>query len=302
MTGPDLPSRRSSRRGSSLRRLGPLWWGAAGAIVVVTLIVVGFALAHQSPLTPPVRQAQYGPESAVSVSGQVGATPVLTLNEPLDIEGDEIATTRVGAGRTIVADGPVVLRVHRFDGKNASPLGEPELRVARANSDELGPLVSGAVIGASEGSRLLILRPQGNGSEIDVVDVIPTVAQGGEVGDSSSPLSVTMTEEGPAVSHGTVAPSGVSVQTLLEGTGPQMGPQDVVLVQYLAMLWTDGTVLSSTWNDGLPQTIDLGDAMPGLCQALTDRRVGSRLAITIPPDEAEGSDTLVLVVDILGIV
>ena len=41
-------------------------------------------------------------------------------------------------------------------------------------------------------------------------------------------------------------------------------------------------------------------AMTGLKQTLVDQRVGSRLAISIPPDLANGDDTLCIVIDILG--
>ena len=40
--------------------------------------------------------------------------------------------------------------------------------------------------------------------------------------------------------------------------------------------------------------------MRGLQTALVDQKVGSRLAITIPPDLAAGDDTLCFVIDILG--
>ena len=40
--------------------------------------------------------------------------------------------------------------------------------------------------------------------------------------------------------------------------------------------------------------------MKGLATALVDQKVGSRLAITIPPDLAAGDDTLCVVIDILG--
>lgn len=50
----------------------------------------------------------------------------------------------------------------------------------------------------------------------------------------------------------------------------------------------------------MPELVPLDSAMKGLSEALVDRRVGSRLAITIPPDLATGDDTLCVVVDVLG--
>ena len=50
----------------------------------------------------------------------------------------------------------------------------------------------------------------------------------------------------------------------------------------------------------MPERLDMATIMPGLQQGLVDQRVGSRLAITIPPDLAEGDDTLCVLVDILA--
>ena len=50
----------------------------------------------------------------------------------------------------------------------------------------------------------------------------------------------------------------------------------------------------------MPAVVNLNTAMKGLANALVDQKVGSRLAITIPPDLAAGDDTLCVVIDILG--
>ena len=50
----------------------------------------------------------------------------------------------------------------------------------------------------------------------------------------------------------------------------------------------------------MPAVVNLNTAMKGLTNALVDQKVGSRLAITIPPDLAAGDDTLCVVIDILG--
>ena len=79
-----------------------------------------------------------------------------------------------------------------------------------------------------------------------------------------------------------------------------MREHDRVVAQYAVIGWSDSLVRSSTWLDGMPQLVPLDSTMKGLAEALVDRRVGSRLAITVPPDLATGDDTLCIVIDILG--
>ena len=104
----------------------------------------------------------------------------------------------------------------------------------------------------------------------------------------------------PVIAHSGSAPSAVTTQVLLQGSGPQVASGDQVVAQYIVTDWDSATVRSSTWSNGMPQLISLDTTMAGLRDALTDQRVGSRIAVTIPPDQAEGDDTLCVVVDILG--
>ena len=109
-----------------------------------------------------------------------------------------------------------------------------------------------------------------------------------------------MSPEGPIISHIDALPGGVTTQTLMKGDGVQVHEGDRVVAQFTVLGWTDGTVRVSTWETGVPEVINLGTAMKGLATALVDQKVGSRLAITIPPDLAAGDDTLCVVIDILG--
>ena len=111
---------------------------------------------------------------------------------------------------------------------------------------------------------------------------------------SVGPLSVEINPNGPIITHGSTVPDGVTTQMLIKGDGVQVHESDRVVAQFTALGWTDGVVRVSTWETGVPEVINLGTAM------LVDQKVGSRLAITIPPDLAAGDDTLCFVIDILG--
>lgn len=171
--------------------------------------------------------------------------------------------------------------------------------------------------GRSEGSRLLIARPLSsapasdvpatpttrlNTGEVVVIDILPTLASGQASAqvNGSGPLEVTMRDEGPVITHGDQLPSGPTVQPLLTGSGGQVRADDDIVVQYFVSGWSDGIERESTWRTGVPERVRLSELMPGLRPLLIDQKVGSRLAITLPPDQATGDDTLCIIIDILA--
>ena len=68
------------------------------------------------------------------------------------------------------------------------------------------------------------------------------------------------------------------------------------------MAWESGEPYDSTWAAGkVPRTLKLDETIPGLRDGLLDQTVGSQVLLVIPPAQARGTDTLVLVVDILAV-
>ena len=258
--------------------------------------------------------------ASVEVSGRVGATPTVKLSEPLQIVSTKHAIISQGEGRAITAGSPVLLSVTVFDartGELLSPNGRPRLVVGRADNDSLGADLAREVTGRSEGSRLLIARPLSsapasnvsatpttrlNTGEVVVIDILPTLASGQASAqvNGSGPLEVTMRDEGPVITHGDQLPSGPTVQPLLTGSGGQVRADDDIVVQYFVSGWSDGIERESTWRTGVPERVRLSELMPGLRPLLIDQKVGSRLAITLPPDQATGDDTLCIIIDILA--
>ncbi len=306
------------------------WRSVILVVVVVTALGgLGAWVAHTSgisregdgggaPSFGSARAAQSGAATdLVQVSGRQGATPVVTVSGPLDVVDPEVRELVRGEGREITRGSSVVLAITAFDGADGtilSPQGRPQLRVGRADEKDLGAELAGQVVGRTEGSRLVFVRrvaPSQSGGpripsgiEVDVVDVLASVATGREqpsgADEAQGPLTVTLGDEGPIISHQGGAPSDLATQILVRGDGEQVSDEDAVVAQFIVTGWSDGIVRSSTWSTGVPQSIDLATAMPGLRDALVDQRVGSRIAVTIPPDQASGDDTLCAVVDILG--
>ena len=289
-------------------------------VLTVVLIATGGGLVWWAFHPRPAADEASAPESAtqsttlalfdrVTVSGRVGATPTIEIKAPLEIDGFKARVLEEGSGREITEGSPVLVSVTAFDGTSGRMLsesGRPQMSLGIVGSGQINDDLSRLVTGKREGTRVLAFRSitMGDGSpnamEIDVVDILPSIATGTPVDASVGPMSVEMSPEGPLISHIDTLPGGVTTQTLIKGDGVQVHEGDRVVAQFTVLGWTDGVVRVSTWETGVPEVINLGTAMKGLATALVDQKVGSRLAITIPPDLAAGDDTLCVVIDILG--
>lgn len=259
------------------------------------------AAESQSELGAP--QSGLGIADLINVAGRFGAPPVVGILGPMSLGSMKVATILEGDGRRIEEGTPVLTQVYRFSGEDGSATGPVEFLIGRADPEDLGEELTSIVIGHAEGTRLLVVRPLEDGlCEIAVVDILSTIAVGEVVEDPGGPLTVEVDDEAPRVTHKKTPPQQLSVQTLIRGTGPQVQLGDRILAHYSMSRWSDEALVASSWGEGLPAVHQLDDMWPGLIDALVDQRVGSRLAVTIPPDQANGEDTIVAVIDILGTV
>ena len=301
------PLRRSrvERRRSARARI-KRWWIEALVLVVLAAIVgtaILVAVNRKNDAQPPRNWLE-----RIQVSGNVGRVPILKLSEPVSVSETKTKLLERGGGRQITKGAPLLVSITSFSGENGHVLSTNQrstFDVGPAETQSFEPELLDGVIGKTEGSRVLFVRPVTNKgqrtTEINVVDILPSVAWGDAVKDPGKPLKVTMTEAGPRPSHdGQKPPADLTVQTLVTGGGQQVRADDTVLVQYLAARWDDSVEISSTWATGIPKMIPLRTAMAGVEQALLDQRVGTRLAITIPPDQASGDSTLMVIIDILA--
>jgi peptidylprolyl isomerase len=109
------------------------------------------------------------------------------------------------------------------------------------------------------------------------------------------------------------APAGLHVVELEEGTGPVVQAGRSIEVNYHGQIW-DGQVFDSSYRRGAPIDfpIGVGAVIAGWDRALVGKTVGSRVLISIPPEQGYGpngmpaagiggKDTLVFVVDIVGV-
>lgn len=110
-------------------------------------------------------------------------------------------------------------------------------------------------------------------------------------------------------------PNVVVAKTLIEGSGDEVGLDDVVAAHYHGMLW-DGTVFDSTFDrapegkNSEPLVFSLNQVIKGWKHGLAGQRVGDRVELVIPAaygygeagagDKIPGGATLVFVVDLVG--
>ncbi len=165
------------------------------------------------------------------------------------------------------------------------------------------------------GARLLFLEEDEGVPLVLVIDVLPTRASGEKVQAQEGLPTVTLDDDGAptvTVPAGVEPPSGLVVQPLVRGTGPQVEVGEVVTARFTGVRWSDGTVFDSTWDaGGGPEAVQsvmigIGEVVDGLDQGLTEQAVGSQVMLVVPPALGYGGtsdplagETLVYVVDIL---
>lgn len=249
-----------------------------------------------------------GSEAAkVNVSGNFGAPVAIEVTK-----GSFSASTRVlieGEGSEIYKSSSVLFRATSFDsstGHMVKGYNTGDIRVAHPSSEEVGDLAE-ALIGAHEGSRLLITRPglhkNSDDAEIVVVDILYSIAQGAprEVSPGGGIPAIGVADGGGPVflgSGGTI--DELKVATLIEGSGQEVSLGDTIVMQY-SLMDEQGNTVDTTWMGAGPATVALPDTMRGLQEGIVDSKVGSRIVIAIPAALANGDANLIAVCDILAV-
>ncbi len=132
-------------------------------------------------------------------------------------------------------------------------------------------------------------------------------------------LSATTPTSGPLSQAPTVTPpkgappSTLVIKELIKGTGQIAGPGELVAVNDVGVLYSNGKEFENSFKRGEPFrfTLGKGQVIPGWEQGIPGMRVGGRRELIIPPSLAYGAsgsppkvppnETLVFVIDLLGI-
>ena len=322
------PMQRRRTLGGPLGRMprGPLAVGLIG-VVVLAMILVPLAVnklvsKSNGTGTSTVAQATVLDGNAplsqlLRVSGRVGSgtAPSIDLSNDTSLSAPSSVLTDVvetGQGRAVSEGTPVILQVSQFsglDGRNTTGNKDGYKLWQGMLGPDVGDYINAAVSGQREGTRVVLREPadEENGSrttKITVVDLLPTTA----TGEAKQPAPGTPTvSEGPdgsitVSSAGLPAPTGASTEILIKGTGPQIGSQDRLIARTTMVSWATGQPLEkSTFGyREPPKQLDMSNALVGVSQNLVDITVGSRVVLSLPAEQAQGKEPVVVVIDVLA--
>ena len=322
------PTQRQRTLGGPLGRMprGPLAVALIGVVVLAMILVplavnklvsgrngAGTSTAAQSTVldgNAPLSQL-------LTVSGRVGSgvAPSVELNGDASLSAPSSVLTDVvqtGQGRAVSAGTPVILQVSQFSGLNGRNTTGNEAGYKLWQGllgPEVGDYINAAVSGQREGARVVLREPaqEEDGSrttKITVVDLLPTTATGETKQPAAGAPTVTEGPDGSITvsSAGLPAPTRVSTEILIKGTGPQIGSQDRLIARTTMVSWATGQPLekSTFGHQEPPKQLDMSNALVGVSQNLVDITVGSRVVLSLPAEQAQGKEPVVVVIDVLA--
>lgn len=124
-----------------------------------------------------------------------------------------------------------------------------------------------------------------------VVAVILLGRSGGSSGSDTAKADITV-PNGPTVKLPTgPAPTHLAVKDLRTGTGAAAKSGDQVSVQYVGVLYDNGSKFDSSYDHGQPFPFKLGggQVIPGWDQGVAGMKVGGLRELIIPPNLAYGA-------------
>jgi peptidylprolyl isomerase len=285
------------------------------------------------------------PNAAVTVKGSFGHKPTVTIPAEQASTNLVISTPIKGSGAALKSgDSPLAdVALYKWSGTKHTLLYSTYSNGPQIIPAQLG--LSGlttALKTAHLGSRVVAVLPpkyaygstgesqlgvKGTDTLVWVIDLLQQYsgsqsASGPQVSSGGNGLpSVTPKAAGQAPDitiPKTSPPTGLSVTTLIKGSGPKLTDGETVVAQYVGAIWRTGSVFASSWPSSQQPDGQLfgfqigGNVIKGFTTGLRGVPVGSRVMLVIPPSQGYGpaggnanagiqkDDTLVFVVDVLG--
>jgi peptidylprolyl isomerase len=278
-----------------------------------------------------------GALAEVDVSDDVGTKPTVDLETPFALEASESRVVVEGEGEEVAEDDTISVEFLAINGTDGAELGssyEQGPQTVTLNAQGGPPVLIDALTGRQVGDRLIIgLSPADSAPDpsdgasapasvpqdtllyvVDILDLVPSQAEGEQVTDLPAGLPTVETDGTGAVTGVSVPeetpPTDLVVQPLIVGEGDPVEADDTLQVQYWGVLWDGGETFDSSWERGAPASFPLTQVIAGWTQGLEGQPVGSRVLLLVPPDLGYGAEgqppsipadaTLVFVVDILS--
>jgi len=281
-----------------------------------------------------------GPASeAVKVSGDFGSKPTVEFSALAEVAETQRSVSIAGDGDEVAVEGGTAsVHYSLFDATTgeeveATPYDETGIVPLPVDAAQLPPGVVKTLECSTAGSRLVGVIPYAEGligdegtNLVFVVDVV-TVAAPPE--PAEPPLPRADGEDQPAIDGlptveldddgrptitipSTDPPAELEVAVLKQGDGATIAENSNVVVHYVGVNWTTGEIFDESWSRGAPAGFSTAGVVPGFKAALEGQQVGSQILAVLPPSEGygeqgnagakiAGTDTIVFVVDILGV-
>lgn len=312
---------------------------AVSLALTVGLVVSLAACSPSSPAADCDVIASGAASDAVKVAGDFGAKPDVTIGTLKATTETERTVAIVGDGETVTTGDVITADYTLFNATTGEELGATEYTESSAqevpvDGTQVPPGVAATLACSQVGSRVVGVIPPVDfaGADEDsaaqdydivfVVDVVSIKPEAAPVlpkadgADQSAPEgfpTVVLADDGtPTVTiPDTAPPTELKIALLKKGTGTVVADGDDVTVHYVGVNWNTKKIFDSSWSRGEPASFNTGGVIAGFTKALVGQAVGSQVIVIIPPAEGYGeagsppdiggTDTIVFVVDILGI-
>ncbi len=314
---------------------------------VLPVLLLGLASCGEDAADPSagdtgtVTSADGGDKIAgLTVTGEVGEEPKVTVDAPLELEETQSAVITTGQGRQVTEGSPATLQLHIVNGttgkKAASTYDQGGATSLPIREDALFPALHEALLGVPSGSRVAvagpvedIYGPAGAGqlglkAKDDVVlvaDVLAVPLQGPE-GTQVADLppdapTIEQSESGDVTGLSwtntpRTPPKQLQVIPVIEGTGEPVEKGDAVTFDYLGQVYRSDKVFDESYTkEPITFSVGVNQLIKAWDEGLVGVREGSRVLIVAPPETAYGEQgsppdipggaTLAFVVDVLGV-
>jgi FKBP-type peptidyl-prolyl cis-trans isomerase FklB len=258
-------------------------WLTAATLLTVGVVLLGNALAQQTPASKPTPASTAKTTSTAKSHPATAAKsePALTLTTPKDKLSYAIG---MSIGQNMKKDSLDV---------------DPSI-LERGLKDAMG------------GGKVLMTEDEVKTVMTDLRNEMAKKQQADtqRVGDANKQAGQQFLAANKAKEGVVTLPSGLQYKVLKEGTGPKPTASDTVICQYRGTL-VDGTEFDSSYKRGEPATFPVGRVIKGWTEALQLMPVGSKWQLFVPADLAYGerspgaeigpNSTLIFEIDLLSI-
>jgi hypothetical protein len=297
---------------------------AAAAVSLLAIALVGCSATPSPTCEPASLDDAIG--DRVTVTGDLGETPEISVPSPLKLSGLQAADLIAGDGRELVATTQVfgysISIVDASNGRTILSQGYDDgpSYGAISSLSQAMPGLEPALLCASQGSRVAVGLPTDQLAEafltgsglaadsqfvviVDIDDVLLPAANGvPQYNDRGGLPTVVLGDGGRpgVIIPDNAAPDERVVEVLKKGEGEIPAAGATSVVNYSVIDWDAKSQSSSTW-DSIPEAIPL-DGSTLVSEAIAGLPIGSQVMVVDPAVEGSASGATVYVIDLLGVI